>query len=121
MDRTSRANLLGGLRLGIGASLVVAPGFAGRIWIGPGADDRGARVFARAIGARDVLLGLRTIAASRDGKEAGEWLTLGYGASAADALATTVAFRNLSGPRRIAMPVIAGVVAALCYAAAQPA
>ena len=121
MDRTSRANLLGALRIGVGASLVIAPGFGGRVWIGPGADDRGARVFARALGARDVLLGLRTLAAARDGKEAGEWLTLGYGASVADALATTVAFRNLSPSRRLAMPAIAGAVAALCYAAAKPA
>lgn len=118
MDTETRANLLGALRLGIGASLVVAPGFAGRIWIGPGADDRSARVLARALGARDVLVGTKILQAGRDKQDVGDWLKLGYGFDAASAVASAIAFKHLTPARRLAMPLIAATVGALGYAAA---
>lgn len=119
MDIETRANLLGALRLGIGASLAVAPGFAGRIWIGPGADDRGARVIARALGARDMLVGARILQAGRDKEDVGDWLRLGYRFDAASAVASLVATKHLSPWRRVAMPLIAGTVGAIGYAVAQ--
>ena len=118
MDIETRTNLLGALRLGIGASLVAAPAFAGRVWIGPGADDRGARVFARALGARDVLIGARLLQAARDKQDTKDWLRLGYGVDVGSAVASVIAFRHLSPARRVAMPLIAGAVAALGYAVA---
>jgi hypothetical protein len=119
MDLDTRANLLGAIRLGVGASLVLAPGFAGRIWIGPGADDRGAQVFARAVGARDLILGARLLQAARDKSDTKEFLTLGYLADVADVAATVAAIKSLSKGRRIAMPLIAGAVGALGYAVAN--
>ena len=118
MDDNTTIKLLGALRLGVGAALVAAPAFAGRIWVGPDADGPGTKVFARAIGARDVLLGLRTLTALRDGESPARWLQLGFAADAADAVATALAFRNLTPARRVAMPLIAGGVGALGYAAA---
>jgi hypothetical protein len=89
------------------------------VWVGPGADGPGSKVFARALGARDVLLGLRTLEAVRNEREARHWLVSGYAADAADVAATVIAWRNLTRGRRIAMPVIAAVVGALGYIAAR--
>lgn len=119
MDDKDKALLFGAIRLGVGSALVVAPGFAGRIWVGPDADGPGAKVFARAIGARDVLLGLRTLHAVRSEQESRHWLISGYAADAADVAATVIAWRHLSPGRRIAMPLIAAAVGALGYVAAK--
>lgn len=121
MDDTLRAQLLGGIRLGIGAGLLAAPGFAGRIWVGPDADGPGTKVFARAVGARDVLLGLRILKATRDGESINEWVRLGFLADVADSTATVIAARHLTTARRIAMPLIAGAVGAVGYAAMKAA
>ena len=119
MDERKMAQLVGSLRLGIGAGLVIAPGFAGRVWVGPHADGPGAMVFARAIGARDMLLGARTLQSLRDATPVKHWLKLGFVADAADAAATALAFRNLTPARKVAMPLIAGAVAALGYLASE--
>ena len=118
MDEREMARVVGSIRLGVGAALVAAPGFAGRVWIGPGADDRGAHVFARAIGARDVLLGARTLAALKAGEPVRGWLKLGFAADGADAAATLLAARHLTPLRRLAMPAIAAAVGAMGYWAA---
>ena len=110
MDDNDKARLVGSLRLGIGAALLVAPGRAGKIWVGPGADDRGAQVFARALGARDAVLGLKTLSELGQKKEMKHWLQLGAAADAADAAATVVAWRALSPGRRIVMPLVAAAV-----------
>ncbi|HVM09669.1 MAG TPA: hypothetical protein VM345_14470 [Acidimicrobiales bacterium] len=121
MDRIDRTTLLGAIRLGVGAALVVAPGFAGRIWVGENADGRGTRVFARALGARDLVLGARILQTRADKKEAVDFVKTGVISDVADVVATIVAFRHLSPARRLAMPLIAGAVGALGYAAAQAA
>jgi hypothetical protein len=119
MDDREKALLFGSIRLGIGTALVVAPGFAGRIWVGDHADGPGARVFARAIGARDAVLGFRTLEAVRDKKEARNFLEAGYLADAADVAATVIAWKHLTPGRRIAMPIIAAAVGALGYTVAK--
>src|SRR3954447_14832490 len=96
MDAKQKALVFGAIRVCVGAGLVAAPGFAGRVWVGPDADGPGAKVFARAIGARDLLLGARTITAVRGEREAKHWIASGWAADAADALATLVAWRNLT-------------------------
>src|SRR4051794_29833732 len=118
MDTKQQALVVGAIRLGVGAALVAAPGWAGRIWVGAGAEGAGSKVFARAVGARDVALGARVLRAARNGDEAREWLRSGFLADIADAAATMVAFRHLTKGRRIAMPLIAGAVGALGYLAA---
>jgi hypothetical protein len=44
MDDKDKALVFGAIRLGVGSALVIAPGFAGRIWVGPDADGPGAKV-----------------------------------------------------------------------------
>src|SRR3954451_16103112 len=71
---------LGAVRLGVGVALVIAPGWAGRIWVGPGSDGPGSKVFARAVGARDVALGARILNGARSGEPVGHWIRAGFAA-----------------------------------------
>lgn len=121
MDSKHQAYVLGGIRLGVGAALVAAPGWAGRIWVGPGADGPGSKVFARAVGARDVALGLRILQSASNDDSPGPWLRAGFVADIADAAATALASRNLSTARKVLMPLIAGGVGALGFAATKAA
>jgi hypothetical protein len=105
--------VIAGLRIGIGGTLLVAPAVAGRIWMGPHGAGPGTRVFARALGARDVALGLRLIADVRAGRSVVPALRLGVAADAADAVATLAAARELTAARRIVMPLVAASVAVL--------
>jgi len=119
MPRQPRTSAVGVIRLGVGLSLVVAPAWAGRVWVGPGADGPGSRVFARAIGARDVVLGMSILMGVRGRKATAQLVQLGFAADAADAVATILAARNLTPTRRIAMPLIALGVGALGYLASS--
>ena len=64
MDTRHLGTIMGSIRTGVGASLLVAPAWAGRIWVGEDAGGHGTKVFARAVGARDVALGVGILAAS---------------------------------------------------------
>jgi|tagenome__1003787_1003787.scaffolds.fasta_scaffold20740597_1 hypothetical protein len=119
MDNRNVAIGLAGIRIGVGAALVVAPVFAGRIWVGPGPEGAGSKVFARALGARDVVLGYRTLRAALDGDEVGGWLQIGAMADAADSVAAAVAFAGITGHRRYTMPLVSTAMGALCFWAAH--
>lgn len=122
--RQPQAHALGLVRLGVGVALVVAPAFAGRVWVGEHADGPGTRVFARAIGARDAALGLRIVQLARSGRVPRELVAFGAIADGMDMLATLIASRQLTPARRVAMPLIAaavGVVGAVVVRSAKPA
>ncbi|MEA2248183.1 MAG: hypothetical protein QOH46_2712 [Solirubrobacteraceae bacterium] len=71
--------------MAMGAALLVAPGIAGSIWAGPLAGDERARVLARALGARDLALGVAALLALREGD--GTWAKRSFAAQAwADAV-----------------------------------
>lgn len=119
MDNRNVAMGLAGIRMGIGAALVVAPTFAEKVWVGPGMDNAGTKVFARALGARDVVLGYRTFRAGLDGEEVEGWLQIGALADAADTVAAGVAYGGLTGHRRYTMPLISSAMGAACFWAAR--
>ncbi|MGZ4715322.1 MAG: hypothetical protein ACXWCB_01335 [Acidimicrobiales bacterium] len=119
MDNRNVAIGLAGVRMGIGAALVVAPTFAGRMWVGPGADGSGSKVFARALGARDVVLGYRTMRAALDGEEVEGWLQIGAMADAADTVAAGVAYAGIVGHRRYSMPLVSSAMGVACFWAAR--
>src|SRR5690606_1034859 len=104
---------LGVVRVGVGAALMAAPGWAGRIWVGPGADGPGSKVFARALGARDVALGVQILRGLSRGDAVGHWVMAGFVADAADVTASVIASRNMTPARRVLVPVIAAAVGAL--------
>ncbi len=114
MDRTAARNLaqlIAWGRVGIGVTAIAAPTPMSRPWIGGPAGDPASRVLSRAMGGRDLALGigaLRALAASDE--EARPWVALGGMADLVDALATAVAFAHL--PRRGRWGILAVTVGA---------
>jgi hypothetical protein len=100
MDRTSvrmLAQLVAWGRVGIGAVAVVAPVVVARPWIGEAAETPAARLLARAMGGRDLALGIGTLRALANAdEEARPWVALGGVADSIDAVATLVGFAGLA-------------------------
>jgi hypothetical protein len=72
-------------RVAMGTALVLLPQIAGSIWAGPLARDDRARVLARALGARDLTLGVAALLALREGDRT--WAKRSFAAQAwADAV-----------------------------------
>ena len=115
----NRTLFVGGIRAAIGAGLVVAPRFAGRLWAGEGAEAPTARMFARVIGVRDLVLGAALLKAARDGEDHRTLLALGVAADAADVAGALLTWQGLSRGRRVLVPAAAGAVAALGYLAGK--
>ncbi|MGB6058080.1 MAG: hypothetical protein WBF71_07425 [Microthrixaceae bacterium] len=107
MDTRNLAMAMGAVRTGIGASLVVAPSWSARVWIGHDTDGRGTKVFARTLGARDIALGTATLASSDgDSDRLADLIKIGAAMDLADMAATVVAFRNFEGRRKWLMPLM---------------
>lgn len=101
-------------RVAVGIALVADPAGSTRRWLGSRSeDDPGREVAVRALGARDVLLGVGTLVALRSGndvREAARWLEAGVVADLADAAATVVA-DDLDAPPGFALGVALGSAA----------
>jgi hypothetical protein len=97
-------------RVAVGAGLIFAPGLFARIWSGREAGDERAQVLARAVGARDVVLGVGGLLALRDGDR--RWVGRAFSAQAAadgvDLVAVLMAGRALGRSTRA----VAGTLAA---------
>lgn len=98
-----------------GAALAAAPGLAGRAWIGPVARQPKVKVMVRAVGGRDLALGLGTLQALERGGDVRSWVVLSAACDAVDAAATLLAIRPL-GLR--AVPVLLTAAAAAVAGAA---
>jgi hypothetical protein len=75
-------------RAAIGVTALAWPAVPSRPWVGAAADDLAARVFARALGARDLALGLGALTAlqAQDASASlwvARWLVAGSAAGAA--------------------------------------
>lgn len=101
-------------RVAVGVALVVLPGLALRPWLGPTARDRRVKVVMRAMGARDLVLGIGALRALDRGEPVRPWAVAGATADLADAGATLAAIGPL-GPAR-ALPVVAAAGAAAAAA-----
>lgn len=99
-------------RIAVGAGLVVAPGLLLRPWIGADAASPGTRLLARAMGGRDIALGIGLLLAARHEAPVRGWLEAGILADATDAAAALVALRRLPKGRAVLMA-LAGVGGAL--------
>lgn len=86
-------------RVALGLTALTRPSAVARPWIGPSADDLGARVFGRALGARDLALGLgalaATLAAPASPRSAGAWYAAGALSDALDLGITAAAWPRL--------------------------
>jgi hypothetical protein len=77
-------------RVAIGAGLIAAPALAMPTWVGRRGVTPAARLLARAIGARDMAIGIGLLAGMQRGAPLRAWLAAGMLADATDLVATLV-------------------------------
>jgi hypothetical protein len=90
-------------RVALGVTALAWPSVPARPWVGASADDLAARVFGRALGARDVALGLGALAALQLGQGTGAggvgparaWVAAGALSDALDVAASLASWRDL--------------------------
>jgi hypothetical protein len=85
-------------RVALGVAALAWPSVPARPWVGAAADDLAARVFGRALGARDLALGLGALAALQRPAEPGSasaWVAAGALSDALDVVASLSAWPEL--------------------------
>ena len=109
-------------RVALGLAALAWPAVPARPWVGAAADDLAARVFGRALGARDLSLGLGALAAlQRPGAEPGSasaWVAAGALSDALDVAASLASWRELPRLTRWLVAASAGGAALTGAAAA---
>jgi hypothetical protein len=106
-------------RLVFGAAFIAEPTLMDRAWIGKQARVPGAQLLARAVGARDLVLGLGGLQAlKRDDGSAAPWLGAGAICDAVDFGATAAAGRKIPAQARRGVLTIAAVFSVLSTIAA---
>jgi hypothetical protein len=83
----------------LGVTALAWPAVPARPWVGAAADDVAARVFGRALGARDLALGLGALAAlhgpAAEAGSARAWVAAGALSDALDVAASLASWREL--------------------------
>jgi hypothetical protein len=101
-------------RIALGTAMVLTPRRATSAWLGNASAQPPTKVAVRALGARDLALGLGTLRSLDAGDDALRgWVTASGACDVADAVATVAAFRSL--PRRgrvLSLSIAAGAAAA---------
>jgi len=108
-------------RVALGLTALAWPAVPARPWVGASADDLAARVFGRALGARDVALGLGALAALRPDAEprsAASWVAAGALSDALDVAASLASWQDLPRVTRWLVAASAGGAALTGAAAA---
>jgi hypothetical protein len=109
-------------RVAIGLTALAWPSVPSRPWVGAASDDLAAQVFGRALGARDVALGLGALAALRrtqaEPGSAGAWVAAGALSDALDVVASLSSWRRLP---RTGRWLVAGSAAAAALVGAAAA
>jgi hypothetical protein len=95
MSPSDLARLVAAGRIGLGGALLAVPGLALRGWIGADAERAGARVLARALGIRDVVIGAIALHTLGNPQVASRWQKTGAACDAVDLAATLAARRQL--------------------------
>ena len=108
-------------RVALGVAALGWPSIPARPWVGAAADDVAARVFGRALGARDLALGLGTLAAFGHPDGAGAWIAAGALSDALDVAASVSSWGELPRVSRWLVVLSAGGAAAVGAAGAVTA
>ena len=102
LRRSARALAAGRVALGLAA--LAWPALPARPWVGAAGDDLAVRVFGRALGARDLALGLGTLAALRRPAggpgPAGSWVAAGALCDGLDVVTSLISWRELPAKGR---------------------
>src|SRR4051812_4710776 len=93
---------------------MLAPSLTGRMWVGEDASRPGAKLFIRALGARDFALGLGTLLAMRHNRPTRGWLEASGLADFADLVVTIMARDEVPAASRVTVYALAAPSAALC-------
>jgi hypothetical protein len=113
------AGLISFGRFLVGIAFIAEPRLMERAWIGKQARLPGAQLLARAVGARDLSVGLGGLQAlARDDGSARPWLAAGAVCDAVDFGATWTAGRGIPRQARTSVLAIAGVSSLLSAIAA---
>jgi hypothetical protein len=113
------ATVIAAGRVVVGTLLLVAPERVGRSWIGPVGTERSVEVMTRAVGVRDLAIGVGGAAALLSGSDSARaWLLAAAAADLGDLGATLLARDVLPAQAVAGVGALAGGSAALCAAAA---
>lgn len=121
LDRAGARRLAvanGMARSALGVVAFCLPGLPLAPWVGGSSRDQSSRLLGRALGGRDLALGLGTLVAARSAGPARPWVVAGGLADAGDVVATLLAWRSLPPLGRSAVLAAAagGVLAAAAAA-----
>lgn len=95
-------------RIGLGASYLLTPGLALRVWPGAAvATGPVAKLLARSVGGRDLAIGLGTLLSLKHATPVRGWLEAGALADLSDAVAVAIAFKHLPRIRSTLMLALA--------------
>jgi hypothetical protein len=120
VDHRSVARITAAGRVAIGAALLAAPRAVTRGWTGPDAAGPGGRLLGRALGIRDLTLGLGVInSLNRGDAHAADWIRASATADVGDAVATALAYRHLPRRKRFGVLVLAATAAVVGFVAAD--
>jgi hypothetical protein len=93
------ATTVAAARVALGLASLAWPSVPARSWTGAGRDDLTARVLGRALGARDLALGLGALAALRNGSAGSQtapvWAAVGALSDALDVTVSLAAWEEL--------------------------
>jgi hypothetical protein len=99
-------------RVVLGVVALTRPSVVARPWVGASADELGGQVVGRALGARDLALGLGALAATRQAstspRSAGAWYAAGALSDALDLAITLAAWPRLPRATRWLIAASAG-------------
>jgi hypothetical protein len=115
------AGALAAGRVALGLAAFAWPSVPARPWVGAAADDLAAQVFGRALGARDLALGLGALAALRRPAGPGSasaWVAAGAFSDALDVAASLSSWRELPSRSRWLVVTAAGGAAVVGAAGA---
>jgi hypothetical protein len=98
MEARDLAVGVAGGRIAIGAVSLAAPGVVGRAMMGADGDSRATRLLLRAVGARDLALGIGVLAALDRNAPMGGWMRASAVVDGLDAAGSLLARRHLRPP-----------------------
>ncbi len=113
-----QAQILGLGRVAIGAALFVFPSLSARVWLGQPAKGSVSRVTMRALGAREVVLGLGTLMALEGRGEPSAWIEAGALCDVADTYLVATS-KGIPLPRRVASVAITAGAAYIAIKVAE--
>lgn len=88
------------IRVVLGVVAYATPDRVARPWVGAASEPHQVAVLGRALGGRDVALGLGALGARQDPAALSRWVRLGVLSDAGDTLATLISFRRLPAKGR---------------------